>query len=178
MVLIKAVAAALPYYCMSVFLLPKEFCYSLDVLFKNFWWSFSKEKTRNFHPKPWADICVPKDEGGLGLRKMYDLNRAMVAKLGWQVLTDPKCLWVQAVSAKYLRGGSLLAYQGRPDCSWVWRGGEKTHEIVISNLGWKVNNGWDTLVCSHPWVPGITDSTPKLKNVTVLPSNINCVADL
>lgn len=94
MVLIKAVAAALPYYCMSVFLLPKEFCYSLDVLFKNFWWVFSKEKTRNFHPKPWADICVAKDEGGLGLRKMYDLNRAMVAKLGWQVLTDPKCLWV------------------------------------------------------------------------------------
>jgi hypothetical protein len=41
LVLIKSVAAALPSYAMSSFLLPKSFCHKLDKIFKNFWWGFS-----------------------------------------------------------------------------------------------------------------------------------------
>jgi hypothetical protein len=37
LVLIKSIAAGLPSYAMSSFLLPKSFCSELDRIFKNFW---------------------------------------------------------------------------------------------------------------------------------------------
>lgn len=174
----KAVAAALPSYCMSVFLLPKSLCHSIDVLLKNFWWGFSKDKNRNFHPKAGADICLPKELGGLGLRRMYDLNRAMVAKLGWQVISNPECLWVKAVIAKYLRNSSFLEYQRKADVSWIWQGVEKTRELIIRNLHWKVKNGRQTLIWQHPWVPHVGGSIPKLKADVILPNPISHVVDL
>lgn len=48
--LIRSVAASIPLCNMSTFLLPKTFCASLDVMLKNFWWGFKKEKKRNFTP--------------------------------------------------------------------------------------------------------------------------------
>jgi hypothetical protein len=72
LVLIKSVAAALPFYAMSSFLLPNSFCTKLDRIFKKIWWGFptKKKKTRNLLLKAWDSLCIPKMLGGLGLRKM------------------------------------------------------------------------------------------------------------
>ena len=51
LVLIKSVAAALPSYAMSTFLLPLSFCNDLDRIFKNFWWGFLAKKSRNLSLK-------------------------------------------------------------------------------------------------------------------------------
>jgi hypothetical protein len=51
LVLIKAVAATIPSYAMSIFLLPKSLCKRIDQLFKNFWWGFPPKKIRNFSLK-------------------------------------------------------------------------------------------------------------------------------
>jgi hypothetical protein len=44
LVLIKSVAAAIPSYAMSSFLLPSSICNKLDQSFKNFWWGFLLQK--------------------------------------------------------------------------------------------------------------------------------------
>lgn len=80
-VLLQSVAMALPSYYMYVFLLPKQVCRRLDTNIKNFWWGFDGT-VRRLHPKSWASICKSKLCVGLGLRRMEDLNRAFVAKLG------------------------------------------------------------------------------------------------
>ena len=72
LVLIKSVAAALPSYAMSSFLLPISWCKELDRLFKNLWWGFPNKKSRNLSLKAWDSICFPKVLGGLGIRKMKD----------------------------------------------------------------------------------------------------------
>lgn len=41
----------------------------------------------------WDAICKPKDVGGLGIRRLYDMNRALIAKLGWLLLKNPNSLW-------------------------------------------------------------------------------------
>jgi hypothetical protein len=93
LVLIKSVAAALPSYAMSSFLLPKSFCAEMDRIFKNFWWGFSASKTRNLTLKAWDSICKPKELGGLGLRKMREVNLALISKLGWNLLNKSDLLW-------------------------------------------------------------------------------------
>lgn len=48
--LIQYVAAAIPTFTMSTFLLPKTLCKEIDTLSKNFWWGFQKKK-KNCSPK-------------------------------------------------------------------------------------------------------------------------------
>lgn len=83
--LIKAVAT-MPLYCMSTFLLPKGWCLEIDRLLKDFWWRFSDQKKRNFTPRAWDAICLPKDKGGLGLRRMFETNLSVGGKIGLEVL--------------------------------------------------------------------------------------------
>jgi hypothetical protein len=77
LVLIKSVAAAIPSYAMSTFLLPKSICSQLDKVFKNFWWGFSSSKTKNLSLKSLELICTRKALGGLGMRSMKDVNLAL-----------------------------------------------------------------------------------------------------
>lgn len=37
----------------------------------------------------WDKIIRPKCESGLDIRRVQDLNTALLAKLGWKVLNDP-----------------------------------------------------------------------------------------
>jgi hypothetical protein len=92
-VLLKATAAAIPTYAMSTFLLPSSFCRTLDRRFKDFWWGFPPDKCRNLSLKSWDSICLPRNQGGLGLRKMSTTNLALITKLGWKFL-HTNSLWV------------------------------------------------------------------------------------
>ena len=109
LVLIKVVVVAIPSYAMSTFLLPKSFCRRLDQLFKNFWWGFPSEKLKNLSLKSWNSLCSPKAMGGLGFRKMEDVNLALILKLSWKLLTHLKSLWVDQLQGKYISFGSFLS---------------------------------------------------------------------
>jgi hypothetical protein len=102
LVLIKSVAAAIPSYAMSTFLLPKSIYSQLDRVFKNFWWDFPASKTRNLSLKSWNSICTTKALGGLGIRRMKDVNLALISKLGWKLLTGSESLWASQLTGKYL----------------------------------------------------------------------------
>jgi len=42
----------------------------------------------------WRDVCVPKEEGGLGLRSLEEANKVSCLKLIWRLLSS-NSLWVQ-----------------------------------------------------------------------------------
>jgi hypothetical protein len=132
-VLIKVVASTIPSYTMSTFLLSDKFCHKLDIAFKNFWWGFPKDKTRNLTLKSWASLCLPKDQSGLGFRLMKDINLSLIAKLGWKLLTNHDSLWVSFFKAKYIKYENLLS------CplgfgSFLWNGIKAIVPCVLSLL--------------------------------------------
>jgi hypothetical protein len=86
--LLKSVVSVIPSYAMSSFLFPDGLCKQLDRAFKNIWWGFLKDKTRNFSLKSWSSLCLPKDQGGLGFRLMKDVNLSRISKLGWKLLSS------------------------------------------------------------------------------------------
>ena len=109
LVLIKSMAAAIPSYAMSSFMLPSSLCSSLDRMFKNFWWGFPSKKTKNLSLKSWDSFCLPKDQGGLGFKKMKEVNLALISKLGWKPHTNFNSAWVSQLQGKYLSSGSFLS---------------------------------------------------------------------
>lgn len=109
---------------------------------------------------------------------MEDLNQALTAKRGWEMMAKPNCLWVQALTAKYCRGSALLQVGVHQRASWFWQGLLQTRDIVAAGFCWAVKAGSSLNIWSSPWVPGIEGFQPKLKWGTLLDRNLNLVRDL
>ncbi|KAL5548419.1 hypothetical protein UlMin_003650 [Ulmus minor] len=101
MVLIKSIALSLPIYTMQYMKLPKSVCAKLDVIIINFWWSASSSN-HSLCLKAWSDVCQPKQWGGLGFRRMHDLNISFLAKWAWSILQGKKSLCCSILGTHYL----------------------------------------------------------------------------
>lgn len=177
-VLIQSIASALLSYFMLVFLLPKGLCHSIDSLLMKFWWGFYDYKSHHFYPKSWSSICQLKDVGGLGLRKSYDINRALVAKLGWKILNDPEALRVKALKAKYLGSLRFMNVQIPTDVTWVWKGILKSREVLEKGACWVIKNGGARNLWCDPWIPSLPSFRPSLKLNALIPRALNSVSEL
>jgi hypothetical protein len=131
-VLIKSVVFTVPSYAMSSFLLPSSISTLLDRIFKNFWWGFPVNRSRNLSLKSWSSICTPKNAGGLGFKKMHDFNLAFIAKLGWKLLSKIDCLWVNQLHRKYIKYGDFLSSPAPSTASWLWKGIQKIKLIILA----------------------------------------------
>lgn len=163
---------------MSVFLLSKSFSEWLDSAFRKFRWRFAADGSRHYYPLAWKDICKPKEDCGLGLRKRYQLNLAMVAKIGWQLLVNPNQSWSLALKAKYFKNCSFLAVEPYQSNSWMWRGICNAKHIMENKVYRKIKIGSSENVWCKPWIPGLEGFKPKIREGAILSSTINTVGDL
>lgn len=83
--LTKAVLSSIPVHTMSTITLPQATIQRLDKLSRDFIWGSDGDQRRQ-HLLSWEKICVPKREGGLGIRLTTEMNKALLAKLGWRLI--------------------------------------------------------------------------------------------
>lgn len=46
-------------------------------------------------------LCKSKNEGGAGLRRATDMNKALLAKLAWRILNGEEETWCKVMRCKY-----------------------------------------------------------------------------
>ena len=95
---------------MNSFKLTKKNNEELDKINRNFLWlpNMGVNGTKAFPLIAWDDVCRPKYEGGRGIRKNEDVNRASIAKLGWKILTDNDSIWVRIMRDKYVKNDNFF----------------------------------------------------------------------
>ena len=80
----------------------------------------------------WSIICSDKRNGGLGVRSLALLNKALLCKWSWRFAVEREALWRQVICAKY----------GKEEGGWRSR-------VVRDNFGvglWKaIKRCWDVL---------------------------------
>jgi hypothetical protein len=97
-VTIKAICQAIPTYSVSCFKLSKKLCKKITAAVARFWWG-GDEVNRKMHWVKWADLAKPKSYGGMGFKDFVLFNKAMLAKQGWRLISNPDSL-----SARVLQG--------------------------------------------------------------------------
>ena len=68
----------------------------------------------------WNFVCLTKEEGGLGVRRLREFNVALLGKWCWRMLVDKEGLWYRVLKARYGEEGGQLK-EGRGDSSVWWR---------------------------------------------------------
>jgi hypothetical protein len=155
---------------MSSFLLPNSFCNALDRIFKNLWWGFHPKKARNLSFKAWDSLCLLKSFGGLGLRRMRDVNLALISKLGWKLHTKPATLWTTQLQGKYLKTCSFLSPTSPSfSSSWLWKGILKSKHLISKGACNKIHSFSSLPIWGSPWIPTIPAFTPSLSALLRLP---------
>ncbi|CAN1192180.1 hypothetical protein LINPERHAP2_LOCUS41421 [Linum perenne] len=69
----------------------------------------------------WARLSLPIDSGGLGFRDTATVNRALLAKQCWCIITNSDLLLSHVLKRFYFPNTTLLHSNGRGRPSWGWQ---------------------------------------------------------
>ena len=89
---------------MSIFRMPKVVVRRIEKVQRDFLWEGGNME-RKVHLVKWKVVCTDKDKGGLGLRKLALLNKALLGKWIWRYACDKDNLWKQVIKVKYGQEG-------------------------------------------------------------------------
>ncbi|KAL0292755.1 UNVERIFIED_CONTAM: hypothetical protein Sradi_6976200 [Sesamum radiatum] len=137
--LIRSVMSAMHNYWASIFLLPKAVIKEIKGRMRHFLWRGSSD--RGYAKVSWDQVCKPKCEGGLGIRRVMHLNQALMLKHVWRLLReDRNSIWVQWVLLHRLQRQSLWTSKVTT-ATWCWKQLIKICHILKPGMEYKVGNG-------------------------------------
>ncbi|RVW32762.1 putative ribonuclease H protein [Vitis vinifera] len=115
MTLIRSTLSSMPIYCMSLFQMPRSVSLRLE----------------------------HKRKGGLGVRSLALLNKALLCKWSWRFAVEREALWRQVISAKYgeEEGGWRSCVVRGSFGVGLWKAIRRGWEAVGNNLAYAVGNG-------------------------------------
>ncbi|KAG7557174.1 hypothetical protein ISN44_As11g031650 [Arabidopsis suecica] len=101
----------------------------------------------------WTDVCKPKAEGGLGLRRLQDVSRVFSYRLIWRLFTVSGSLWVAWTRHNLMLHGSFWTAPNAMLGSWVWGKLLKIREEVRPFIRAVVGNGKRVSFRYDNWLP-------------------------
>ncbi|KAE8663709.1 hypothetical protein F3Y22_tig00112921pilonHSYRG00052 [Hibiscus syriacus] len=130
MVLIKSVLSLLPTYFMYMFKIPVSILKALNSIMSKFLWGGGGGNgSKKIHWVKWDDVYKPKNEGGLGVRNLTSMNRALLGKWSWRFANERHSVWRNFVCSKYNIDSLRLLFDSKvsPQSSWLWRSVVNNH---------------------------------------------------
>ncbi|XP_019056316.1 PREDICTED: uncharacterized protein LOC109116043 [Tarenaya hassleriana] len=121
----------------------------------------------------WNAICLPKREGGLGLKKLEDSNKVFRLKMIWSLFKDASSLWVAWVKKNVLKRGSFWNTTPIPRMSWNFRKLLKLKELATQYIRCRIGNGntasfWhDSWTTFGPLLEYIGNNGPRLLRIPI-----------
>ncbi|XP_028127279.1 uncharacterized protein LOC114323799 [Camellia sinensis] len=98
--LIKSVLSSIPTYFMSVHVILVSVARRIEQLQWDFLWG-DGGAGGHYHLVSWDQICMSKEQGGLGVRRLVLFNLALLGKWLWRFVEERERLWRRVVVAKF-----------------------------------------------------------------------------
>ena len=144
--LLKSTLSSLPTYFLFLFTIPKAVATKLERIQRNFLWGSSVECFK-YPLVGWKKVCLPREMGGLGIRKLVPFNQALLGKWLWRCSHETSHLWHRVIAMKYGEGKGgwcTRACSGAHGCG-LWRSISEEWEIFAKHFSVVVGDGSCTL---------------------------------
>ncbi|KAF3959485.1 hypothetical protein CMV_015706 [Castanea mollissima] len=116
-------------------LLPQQICKEIDKINRNFFWG-DTEACKKIHLKNWSTVTSPKFIGGLGIKRAYAKNLALLANRAWALRNNLTDIWDKTLTFKYPPNHSASK-----NVSTTWADILKADHICTLGTGWRLGNG-------------------------------------
>lgn len=133
--LLQVSLEGIPTYFLSLFKMPKYLTDKLEQIQRTFLWTRVEEKKRMSLVK-WEKVCLPKTHGGLNIRNIQNMNKALLSKINWNLISNNKD-WGENMKAKYLQGSvnyNFLHQEGLPKGLVIWNKMIKSRSLIKKGL--------------------------------------------
>ncbi|KAL0650749.1 hypothetical protein Bca4012_093440 [Brassica carinata] len=131
------------------FILPKGCIENIESLCSRFLWSGSIENSKI----AWTTVCLPKEEGGLGLRSFSTWNQVLCLKFIWTLLSKSPSLWVDWHWSAHLNGQSFWNITASATDSLAWRKLLDLRPLTLQFIRTRLGNGLATSFWYDVWTP-------------------------
>lgn len=128
---------------MTTFILPKGCLKKIESLCSRFLWSWNIDN-RATTKVAWTTVCLPKKEGGLGLRRFCEWNKVLCLRFIWLMFSTTNSLWVQWHKHHHLRNASFWALERKATDSASWNSILTLRPLAEQFLKCRINDGVDS----------------------------------
>ncbi|GJR77093.1 putative reverse transcriptase zinc-binding domain-containing protein [Tanacetum coccineum] len=97
------------------------------------------------------DVCLPTNEGGLGVRKLDTINIALMTSHIWKLITHKESMWVRWIHAYKLKKRSFWEVPLVSNVIWGWRKLLQIRNTVRPYFWYKIGNGEKASVWYDTW---------------------------
>lgn len=98
--LIRSVLSSIPLYYLSFFRMPAGVLAKCNSILRRFLWG-GKDEVRKVCWVKWEKVCLPKKDGGLGVKDWNLFNLALLGKWRWRMIREHDNLWCRILLHKY-----------------------------------------------------------------------------
>ncbi|XP_019197574.1 PREDICTED: uncharacterized protein LOC109191385 [Ipomoea nil] len=160
-VLLKNILQAMPAYAMMVFLLPLGLCREIEVIMNQYWWTGSVGNGRGIRWRSWEGLSRPKAYGGMGFRRVHEMNKALLGKQAWRLISNPTSLVTCVFKARYYSDCDFFYAREGSNPSYIWRGMLEVKGCLKEDCRRVIGDGNGTIIGRDPWLP--VDDNPFVK---------------
>ena len=139
-------------FWMSTFILPKGCVKKIESMCSKFLWGGDID-TRSTEKVAWKAVCLPKLEGGLGLRSFSEWNKVLCLRFIWLLFSGTNSLWVQWQKHHHLRSSSFWALERKNTDSASWNSILALRPLAQQFIKCKVINGTSAKFWFDTWTP-------------------------
>lgn len=150
--LIGSVITGLVNFWISTFLLPKSCIKRIESLCSRFLWSGNVDSWRGTKVS-WASVCLPKEEGGLGLRKLSIWNKTLCMRFIWLLFSDNNSLWAKWQKHYIIGTKSFSEIEVSTIHSSLWKSILQLRPLAAIFLRTNVADGRNTQFWWDSWTP-------------------------
>lgn len=148
--LIRSVIGSMNVFWASVFMLPTKVLYDIEQIMRNFLWC-PGESNRGKSKVAWEVVCLPKDEGGLGIRRLSHFNTALMVSHIWKLLSNKDSIWVRWIHSHKLHARNFWDVPISGNMSNGWRHMLRLRSTIRDFMWHKIGNGSTVSVWFDKW---------------------------
>lgn len=124
--------------------------YEINRIYRNFLWS-RPNCTLSHALIGWEDMVFLYEEGGLVIRDLAVVNRAVLLRHLWNIVSKKSIQWVEWTWKNIIKDKDLWEMKVTPNASWTWRHSLKGRKEAIYIVRHLIGDGRSTRLWLDPW---------------------------